>query len=120
MAIQWSKGVWVGLIIFWSNFVGAQSKNWDPKTMVLIDVRTPQEYSQGHVKSALNIDVLNPQFEVEIARLDTRKTYAVYCRSGGRARRAAQIMRKRGLNVIELGGFQEALEKTQLPCEGCH
>lgn len=63
----------------------------DPDVVVL-DVRTPVEYAEGHVSGALNIDVSSPSFGDEIAALDPDATYVVYCRSGNRSADAAAQM----------------------------
>ncbi len=67
---------------------------------VLIDVRTPGEFSEGHIVDALNIDVQSGSFESEIAALDKNTTYALYCRSGNRSGVAADIMAKAGFTNI--------------------
>jgi rhodanese-related sulfurtransferase len=63
----------------------------DPDVVVL-DVRTPVEYAEGHVAGAVNIDVSSPSFDDEIAALDPDTTYVVYCRSGNRSADAAAQM----------------------------
>lgn len=63
----------------------------DPDVVVL-DVRTPAEYAEGHVSGAVNIDVSSPSFGDEIAALDPDITYVVYCRSGNRSADAAAQM----------------------------
>lgn len=68
----------------------------------LIDVRTPKEYAEGHIGNAINIDVNAPDFRQKISRLDRTKTLAVYCRSGKRSKKAAQIAEGCGFRVIEL------------------
>ena len=59
---------------------------------VVIDVRTPEEYADGHVEGAVNIDFYSPDFSDEIGKLDRSKTYLVYCRSGSRSAQAVSIM----------------------------
>lgn len=66
-----------------------------PGTM-LIDVRTFQEFQQGHLPGAVNIDVSSPGFDGQIARLDPSAPYAVYCRSGNRSGVAVATMGERG------------------------
>ena len=63
-------------------------------SVVVLDVRTPGEFSQGHIQGAVNLDVEAPTFDSEIAKLDKSKTYAVYCRSGNRSGVATQAMAK--------------------------
>jgi rhodanese-related sulfurtransferase len=68
--------------------------------VVLIDVRTPGEFSEGHIVDALNIDVQSSSFQSEIAALDKNATYALYCRSGNRSGAAADIMAEAGFTKI--------------------
>ncbi|MEY3470877.1 MAG: hypothetical protein RLZZ223_227, partial [Candidatus Parcubacteria bacterium] len=55
---------------------------------VLLDVRTESEYKQGHIAGAINFDISNPTIMQDIPKLDSTKTYIVYCRSGGRSQLA--------------------------------
>lgn len=72
---------------------------------VLIDVRTPSEFATGHIDQAINIDFESPSFASEIKKLDTTKTYFVYCRSGNRSGQAVSIMKSNGIkNIYELSG----------------
>lgn len=68
--------------------------------VVTVDVRTPSEFSQGHIQGAMNIDVESPTFDSQIAKLDKSKTYAVYCHSGNRSGLATQAMAKVGFTHI--------------------
>ena len=63
---------------------------------ILLDVRTPEEFAEGHVPGAVNIDVKNPNFEEEIQKLDTKKNYFIYCKSGVRAKLATDKMQEKG------------------------
>ncbi|MCX8020289.1 MAG: rhodanese-like domain-containing protein [Chitinophagaceae bacterium] len=74
--------------------------------VVLIDVRTPEEFSQGHIPGARMIDYLQTEtFRKELNRLDKNKTYLLYCRSGNRSKQAMQEMIQSGFkNVYELKG----------------
>jgi len=67
---------------------------------ILLDVRTPEEFSEGHIQGAINLDMQNPNFSSEIQNLDKTKTYIVFCRSGNRALTASQEMSKIGLNTV--------------------
>lgn len=54
-------------------------------TAVILDVRRPSEYAEGHLAKAINIDWLNQEaFSKALPTLDKRRTYYVYCRSGRR------------------------------------
>jgi rhodanese-related sulfurtransferase len=77
--------------------------------VVVVDVRTPQEYAAGHVDGAINIDVEAPTFDSEIAKLDKNTTYTVYCHSGRRSGIATDAMGKAGFtHVFDLqGGFPD-------------
>lgn len=68
--------------------------------VVVVDVRTPGEFSQGHIQGAINIDVEASTFDSEIAKLDKTKTYAVYCHSGNRSGVATQAMAKAGFTHL--------------------
>ena len=71
----------------------------DP-TIVILDVRTPQEFAEGHLANAINIDFQSGNFEQEIASLDKTKTYAVYCRSSNRSGQAVKVMAKAGFTSM--------------------
>ena len=68
--------------------------------VVILDVRTPEEYAQGHVPGAVNIDVSSPTFGDEIAELPKDTTYVVYCRSGNRSADAAGQMADAGFTDL--------------------
>lgn len=78
-------------------------------TVVVVDVRTSEEYHAGHIEGARNIDVLKDIFKTEAtSSLPKNKTIAVYCRSGKRSLKAAAILAKAGYHVINLrGGWLE-------------
>ncbi|MGM9758484.1 MAG: rhodanese-like domain-containing protein [Parabacteroides sp.] len=80
--------------------------------VVLLDVRTEQEFNEGHIPNAINLDVKKDDFESQaLASLPKDKTIAVYCRSGKRSKKAAGILTKAGFQVIELKkGFQSWTE----------
>ena len=71
----------------------------------IIDVRTPDEFSKGHIQKAKNIDWNGNDFEKQITTLDKAKPIFVYCLSSGRSSLAASKMRKEGFKeVYELDG----------------
>ncbi|MGN0213953.1 MAG: rhodanese-like domain-containing protein [Muribaculaceae bacterium] len=72
-------------------------------TVQVVDARTADEFAEGHIARAVNIDVLQADFaEKADACLDVKRTVAVYCRSGRRSKKAAQILVKKGFKVVEL------------------
>jgi rhodanese-related sulfurtransferase len=68
--------------------------------VIILDVRTPEEFVSGHIEGALNIDFNSGNFANEITRLNPSETYAVYCRSGSRSGQAASIMHKAGFHDV--------------------
>ncbi len=66
----------------------------------LIDVRTPGEYEEGHLKDAVNIDINSGDFEQKLAKLDKNKPVLVYCLSGGRSGSAAGILNGMGFKEV--------------------
>ena len=84
--------------------------NAESKQVVVLDVRTIGEFSEGHVNGALNIDFYAPDFKTQISKLDKKKTYKVYCRSGNRSGQSVNIMKELGFsNVENLGSLQQAM-----------
>ena len=77
---------------------------------VILDVRSQEEFDQGHIPQAQLLDIRQPQaFMDGIAELDRNKTYFVYCRSGARSAQACQLMKQHGIvNCFNLlGGIME-------------
>ncbi len=71
----------------------------------IVDVRTPQEFAQGHLPGAVNIDVEGTDFAQQVQTLDPGAPYAVYCRSGNRSAVALQVMDQLGFTgAYHLGG----------------
>lgn len=68
--------------------------------VTIVDVRTPEEFAQGHIEGAVNIPVEYPDFMDRIGELDPAGTYAVYCRSGNRSQAAVSGMSSIGINGI--------------------
>lgn len=76
---------------------------------IIVDVRTTEEYKEGHLVGAINI----PYDEIDTANLDKNKVIFVYCRSGNRSGIAYEKLINLGYNVYDLGAF----EKIDLPKE---
>lgn len=71
----------------------------------LLDVRTPDEYAEGHIAGAALVDVNDSSFvQQAIAMLDKQRPVAVYCRSGRRSARAASLLTEQGYTVTNLNG----------------
>ncbi|CAN5479888.1 hypothetical protein BH10BAC6_BH10BAC6_11870 [soil metagenome] len=82
-------------------------------TAPIIDVRTPGEYSSGHLLKATNIDWNSNSFMQTITQYDKKKPIFVYCQVGGRSSAAAAAMRSAGFKqVYEMaGGIRSWKEK---------
>ncbi|MEZ4180280.1 MAG: DUF2202 domain-containing protein [Candidatus Doudnabacteria bacterium] len=78
----------------------------------MLDVRTPAEFAEGHIPTAINIDFESSDFIEQINQLDKTLTYFVYCRSGNRSAQAVQKMQAQGFEkIVELkGGIISAQE----------
>lgn len=89
------------------------------KDMVVLDVRTPDEYKNGHLANAVNINLYDPNFKSKLARLDKSKTYVVHCAAGlenGRSRKATAAMNSLGFERIKhLNGGFNAWQQAKLP-----
>ena len=82
----------------------------------LLDVRTPQEYAEGHIDGALNINVQSDDFKDLVQRkLSKDSTILVYCRSGRRSLDAADILTNLGYNVVNLKGGIIEWKENGLP-----
>jgi len=77
----------------------SQKLNED-KDGVLLDIRTPGEYSQGHIPNSTLMDIYNPSFVEDIQKLDRDKNYYLYCRSGNRSHHAGKMMKKLGFKTV--------------------
>ncbi|MBE7696506.1 rhodanese-like domain-containing protein [Tenacibaculum finnmarkense] len=77
------------------------------KKIQLLDVRTPEECSQGIIKDAIMINIFADDFEeIALKKLDKTKPVYVYCRSGRRSVSASVRLKKRGFDVYNiLGGY---------------
>lgn len=98
---------------FKSLTVDEYAKVIENTAIVRLDVRTVEEYADGHIANTINIDVLKDEFEKKAkATLPKDKVIAVNCRSGKRSKNAARILVKNGFKVIELdAGYNDWLAK---------
>jgi len=76
-----------------------------PEDLVLLDVRTPEEFDAGHLDGAIMIDFYEDDFASQIADLDRDQPYLLYCRSGNRSGQTRLIMEELGFtNVSDVDG----------------
>ena len=83
---------------------------------IILDVRTPDEVAQGHIAGASVLNIYDEDFERKLNLMQKDKPVYVYCRSGGRSSRAAQIMGENGFSeVYNLEGGMGAWDRANLP-----
>ena len=83
---------------------------------IILDVRTPDEVAQGHIAGASILNIYDEDFERKLNLMQKNKPVYVYCRSGGRSSRAAQIMGENGFSeVYNLEGGMGAWNRANLP-----
>jgi len=66
----------------------------------IVDVRTPEEFQGGHLKDAVNFNVLGPEFQSQLSKLDKTQPVFVYCKVGGRSADAVEKMKGMGFTTI--------------------
>ena len=82
----------------------------------LVDVRKPEEFADGHIEGAANLDVTSETFESDAEKsLPKDKTIAVYCGTGRRSAMAAEKLLKLGFKILNLDGGLNAWTKAGLP-----
>lgn len=77
---------------------------------VILDVRTEEEFIEGYIPNARNLDIhKSEEFMEEIEKMDKSKNYYVYCRSGARSGQACAIMQQQGFDDAYnlMGGITE-------------
>lgn len=73
--------------------------------VIILDVRTPEEFNAGHIANSININIAGPDFASEVSKLDKNATVAVYCRSANRSAVATKEMADLGFtDMYDLQG----------------
>lgn len=75
-------------------------ENLDNDDFIIIDVRTPSEYKEGHIKNAININYYDDDFQAKLSGLNKSKTYLIYCRSSSRSGNTLTIMEEIGFQRV--------------------
>ena len=84
----------------------------------ILDVRTPAEFEEGHIKGAINVDFKAPDFAEQLAKVDNHKAYILHCRSGRRSSSAIPLLRKNNFRTIyHLDKGFNAWTKAKMPVE---
>lgn len=104
-----------------AQFKSVAIATWDGdahKEAVLVDVRTPEEFDQGHLCDALNIDFKAEDFKDKIQELSKTTPIYLYCRTGKRSKNAASLLEELGFeNITNLeGGYVAYTEEGGKPC----
>ena len=75
------------------------------KDILLIDVRTPEEFASGHLENAVNMNYFDSDFDAQLKTLDKNKTVYLYCKSGRRSANAAEKLEDMGfVKIYDLEG----------------
>jgi len=91
-------------------------KNKANPNFIILDVRTPNEYTSGHIENAVNLNYYSQTFKMELNKYDRNKTYLIYCASGHRSEMAVNLMRKLFFKKVDniVGGIN-AWRREKLP-----
>ena len=76
----------------------------------LLDVRTENEFQDGAIEGAINIDFWDPDFEQKVmAKMNKKITTVVYCAAGGRSKMACKLLLKKGFKLLYdlQGGYDD-------------
>jgi len=91
-------------------------RNKDNPNFILLDVRTPEEFGEGHIGGAINVNYNAETFVEELKRLDRAKTYLVYCRTGRRSSETLKIMKTLNFkDVYRIRGDINGWKSEKLP-----
>jgi len=86
------------------------------KSVIIIDVRTPDEFNKGHLKNSLNVNWFDENFDENLNIFSKDLPVMVYCLSGGRSSKANERIKSLGFkNVYELDGGILEWRKNKLP-----
>lgn len=84
--------------------------------VVILDVRTPEEYQMGRLENAINIDYYSFSFKKKIKELDRDKIYLLHCQTGIRSGRSIPILLAAGFkNIIHMDGGFRSWQEKRLP-----
>lgn len=68
--------------------------------VLIVDVRTPNEYNSGHIEGAVLVDVTAGSFDQKIQEYDKNQAVYIYCRSGSRSAGAMRKMKAMGFTEV--------------------
>lgn len=88
------------------------------KKWIVLDVRTPAEFKDGHIKNAVNIDITAEDSHQKIDKLNKKDKYIVHCRSNHRSGIAVEYMSKQGFKTIyQMSDGYTGWSTNKLPIE---
>ena len=77
----------------------------DPAGLVVLDIRTPEEFNEARLADSVNVDFYDADFADQLDALDKNDPYVMYCRSGNRSSEAIKTMKDLGfVEVYEIDG----------------
>lgn len=95
---------------------GAAIQDDPPADLVILDVRTPEEFAEGHLEGAVILDFYREDFADQLAELDPDVPYLLYCRSGNRSGQTAEMMEQLGfVDVADVDGGIVSWTEAELP-----
>ncbi len=87
-----------------------------PAELVILDVRTQEEFDEGHLDGAVLLDFYRDDFADELAKLDREAPYLIYCRSGNRSGQTRTLMAELGFaSVTDVDGGIVEWQQVGLP-----
>lgn len=101
-----SAGCYTGNVAVINEVIDTQSthnminNNRNNPDFVIVDVRTQNEFNEGHIAEAIMIDMYSADFRDKISALDRNKKYLVYCRTARRSAAAAKMMKEMGFREV--------------------
>lgn len=98
--------------------MAAEALRRDDPSIVVIDVRTPAEFAEGHIPDAVNIDFQASDFEERVSELDREKSYLVHCEVGGRSGNSMRIFEDLGFrDIFHLRSGFRGWKDARMPVE---
>lgn len=67
---------------------------------ILLDVRSPQEYKEGHLEGSINIPLYNLANDIDVTVKNKNFPIIVYCQTGNRSKNAVKILSKKGYKEL--------------------
>lgn len=116
--LLWAGTVCLSLAAVLKHYSAEEVRQFLMKTdghVVLLDVRTPEEYGQAHLTGSTLLDYHDEDFEQNLAALPRDVTYIVFCATGYRSIRTARMLQDMGYEVIHMDGGIEEWKRLRFP-----